>query len=349
MAASLTFDSAYRRIRRDDLDPVYYLTGDEDILKDELISLLADRVVEPAMREFNMDVRMAADLDGEALHALVETPPMLAERRMVVLRHVDQWRKNAKVWQVLERYLDQPSPTTLLVVTAAAGAKVHAPLAKRASHVEVGLLRPERVVKWVTNKAERAGLSLTDDGAEHLIAAVGSDLAQLGMEIDKLAAAADGREVGADTVADFVGVRRGETAEDWVAAVLDRDIARAARAVRPVLGATGNTGVRLVAMLGTGLLGVRIARSLLDAGRKGKELERGIIEHLRTARPIGLGPWGKVATQWARAAQRWSDQELDAALRTALEADRALKSTTIADEAGILTDMLLRMSAREVA
>ena len=349
MAASLTFDTAYRRIRRGDIDPVYYLTGDEDILKDELISLLADRVVDPAMREFNLDVRMAADLDGEALHALVETPPMLAERRMVVLRHVDQWRKNAKAWQVLERYLERPSPTTVLVVTAAAGAKVQASLTERASHVEIGPLRPERLVKWVTNKAERVGLRLTDDGAEHLIAAVGADLAQLGMEVDKLAAAADGREVGADTVAEFVGVRRGETADDWVAAVLDRDIASAASTVRSVLGATGNTGVRLVAMLGTGLLGVRIARGLLDAGRRGKELERGIMEHLRTARPIGLGPWGKVATRWARAAERWSDAELDASLQAALEADRALKSTTIADEASILTDMLLRMSAREAA
>jgi DNA polymerase-3 subunit delta len=349
MAASLTFDTAYRRIRRDELDPVYYLTGDEDILKDELIALLADRVVEPSMREFNMDVRMAADLDGEALHALVETPPMLAARRMVVLRHVDQWRKNAKVWQVLERYLEQPSPTTVLVVTAAAGAKPHAPLARRSAHIEIGPLRPERLAKWVGMRAERAGLALDDDGAEHLIAAVGADLAQLGMEIEKLAAAADGREAGADLVAELVGVRRGETAEDWVTAVLQRDVRHAASSVRHVLAASGNTGVRLVAMLGTSLVGVRIARSLIDAGRNGKDLERGIMEHLRAARPVGLGSWGKVATLWARAANRWSDAELDMASRIALEADQALKSTTIADEAGILTDMLLRMSAREAA
>lgn len=349
MAASLTFDTAYRRIRRDDVDPVYYLTGDEDVLKDELIALLADRVVEPSVREFNMDVRLASDLDGEALHALVETPPMLAERRMVVLRHVDQWRKNAKVWQVLERYLEHPSPTTTLVVTATAGAKAHASLAKRATHVEVGPLRPDRLVKWVQMKAEQVSLALTDDGAEHLIAAVGADLAQLGMEIEKLAAAADGRDVGADMVGELVGVRRGETAEEWVGAVLTREIPRAVSGLHPVLAATGNTGVRLVAMLGTSLLGVRIARSLLEAGRKGKELERGLMEHIRTARPIGLGAWGKLASLWSRAAAQWSDQELDGALRHALEADRALKSTTIADDASILTEMLLRMSAREAA
>ncbi len=348
MAASLTFDTAYRRIRRGDIDPVYYLTGDEDILKDELIGQLADRVVDPSMREFNLDVRVASDLDGEALHALVETPPMLAERRMVVLRSVDQWRKNAKVWQVLDRYLDQPSPTTVLVITASAGAKSQATLARRTSHVEVAALRPERLHKWVQMRADRTGVALSDDAAEHLVTAVGPDLAQLGMEIEKLAAVAD-REIGPDTVAELVGVRRGETTDDWVAAVLSRDPSRALSALGSVLGATGNSGVRLVAMLGTALLGVRIARSLLDAGRRGRDVERGVMEHLRSARPFGLGSWSKVAAAWARYADHWSDGELDEALRVALAADRALKSTTIADDGGILTDMLLTMSVREAA
>lgn len=348
MAASLTFDTAYRRIRRGDIDPVYYLTGDEDILKDELIGQLADRVVDPSMREFNLDVRVASDLDGEALHALVETPPMLAERRMVVLRSVDQWRKNAKVWQVLDRYLDQPSPTTVLVITASAGAKSQATLARRTSHVEVAALRPERLHKWVQMRADRTGVALSDDAAEHLVTAVGPDLAQLGMEIEKLAAVAD-REIGPDTLAELVGVRRGETTDDWVAAVLSRDPSRALSALGSVLGATGNSGVRLVAMLGTALLGVRIARSLLDAGRRGRDVERGVMEHLRSARPFGLGSWSKVAAAWARYADHWSDGELDEALRVALAADRALKSTTIADDGGILTDMLLTMSVREAA
>ena len=81
MAAALTFDSAYRSLRRGELDPVYYLTGDEDVLKDELITFVQQQVVDAASRDFNLDVRSAGDLDGESLHALVETPPMLAERR----------------------------------------------------------------------------------------------------------------------------------------------------------------------------------------------------------------------------------------------------------------------------
>ena len=349
MAASLSFDTAYRRIRRGEIDPVYYLTGDEDTLKDELIALLADQAVDPSMRDFNFDVRGAADLGPESLHALIETPPMLAERRMVVVRGVDQWRKNSKVWPVLEAYVERPSPSTVLVITAGAGAKPNPGLARHAAHVEVEPLPPDRLGRWVRNRAGRVGIKLDDEAAGHLVAAVGADLAQLGMEIDKLAAAATSDTVNAETVANLVGVRRGETTEDWIVAVLERDAVRAYRMLGPVLAASGNSAVRVVGQLGTALLGARLARTLLDAGRRRAEVERLLMGHIKAARPFGIGPWGAAASLWARVAERWDGVELDDALRHALAADRALKSTTIADETGTLTDLMLKLSVREAA
>jgi DNA polymerase-3 subunit delta len=347
MAAALTFDSAYRSIRRGDLDPVYYLTGDEDVLKDELIALLVDRVVDAGTRDFNLDIRSAADVDAETFNALVETPPMLAPQRLVVLRHVDQWRKNSKVWQVMEAYLAQPSPTTVLVLTG--GAKTVAAITKRSAHVPVKPLRPDRLLKWVAMRAERAGVTFSDAAVEHLVAAVGPDLALLGMEIEKLGTASTGEPLTPAVVADFVGVRQGETVDDWVAAVLARDVPRALRLLRPVLATAGTSGVRLLIGLGPSLLGLAIARSLLDAGRRGRDAEGSIMDHLKAARPFGVGPWGRVASDWVRWAPRWSPAELDDALRAAWDADRALKSTTITDEVGVLTDMLLKLSVREAA
>jgi len=349
MAATLSFDSAYRRCRRGELDPVYYLTGDEDTLKDELIALLAEQVVDPSMRDFNFDVRLAPDVDAESLHTLVETPPMLAERRMVVLRGVDQWRKNAKVWKVLEDYVQHPSPSTVLVITAGSGAKPHTGLAGSTAHVAVEPLPPDRLSRWVRVRAERAGIALDDDASRHLVAAVGSNLAQLGLEIDKLAAAVTGGVVSAEDVADLVGVRRGETADDWINAALERDTIRTIRTLEPVLSTSGNSGVRLVGLLGTALVGVRLARALLDAGRRRTDVERAIMGQIKAARPFGIGPWGTAAARWTSLAGRWSAAELNEALRSTYAADRALKSTTIADETGILTDMLLKMSAREAA
>ena len=63
---ALTFDALLRGLKRGAPDPVYYLHGDEDVLKDEAIAAVLDRAVEPGARDFNVDRRGAADLDAAA-------------------------------------------------------------------------------------------------------------------------------------------------------------------------------------------------------------------------------------------------------------------------------------------
>lgn len=349
MAASLDFDSAFRQIRRGELAPVYYLTGDEDVLKDELVSLMLEQAVDPASRDFNLDVRSAGDLDGESLHALIETPPMLAERRTVVIKALEQWRRNARVWKVLERYVANPSPTTMLVLVHGAGQKPHADLSRKSVHVVVGGLDPKRLARWVKLRAERLGFAIEPDAITHLMDALGSELSQLVMEIEKLAGAAGELPMGVEDVANLVGVRRGETAHDWVGTVLERDIPRAIGMLENVLSASSVNGVRLVAGLGTALVGVRLARALLDNGTAARRVEQAVLQHIRQARPAGLGSWNAEAARWAAAARNWAADDISRALSSAYEADRALKSTTISDEVGTLSDMLLVMSTRRAA
>ena len=94
--AALTFDALLKGLKPTGgaaPNPVYYLHGEEDVLKEEAVRALLERAVDPAARDFNLDTRAAADLDPEALRALVDTPPLLAERRAVVLRGIEQLNK----------------------------------------------------------------------------------------------------------------------------------------------------------------------------------------------------------------------------------------------------------------
>jgi DNA polymerase-3 subunit delta len=345
MAAQHSFDSAYRSVKRGDPEAAYYLTGEEELLKDELVELVMDRAVDPSCRDFNIDIRSASEVNGEAFHSLVETPPMLAERRVVVIKNVDQWRKNSKVWQVVHRYLDSPSPNTVLVLQAGAGQKPDRKLAQAAVHVAVQPLNPDRLRRWIAVKAERAGFELTEAATEHLLNATGSDLAHLAMEVEKLATVATSdRPVEVDLVAQMVGVRRGETLHDWVDAVLMRDIPRAAATLEPVLSAAGVSGVRMLNALGTGLVGVRIAVALLQNGVSARRLEGDLFNAIRSRRPFGLRSWRHEAALWAQVARNWSSAEITQALHLAYECDRALKSTTLSDEKGTLTSLLLSLS-----
>ncbi len=352
MAAPLSFDEAYRSLKRDNIEPVYYMTGDEDLLKEELVELIVGRTVDDASRDFNLDVRSASDVNGEDFHSLVETPPMLAERRAVIIKNIELWRKNSKVWQVVRRYLNSPSPTTVLVLVQGAppkdkDQKPDKDVASASVHVAVEPLNHARLQRWIGVRANRCDFQLTDDAAEHLASSVGSDLSQLAMEIEKLAAVARPDEpVNADQVAQLVGVRRGETPVDWVRAVLFRDVTKAIDMLAPVLSGARITGVRLLMPLGTGFVGIRLARALLDEGIPATRVERELLNMIHSNRLYYLKGEPPI---WAKAAERWTTKEVSCALQSLYQCDRALKSTTVTDEEGIITGMLLGLSPVEVA
>src|SRR6266436_3473587 len=117
--AALTLDALLRSLKKGAspsgaLDPAYLLYGDEDVLKDEAIRALLDAAVpDGGGRDFNVDTRYALDLTPESLDALVNTPPMLAERRAVVIRGVEQLgKRKTKLRDELIGYLESPNPST---------------------------------------------------------------------------------------------------------------------------------------------------------------------------------------------------------------------------------------------
>jgi DNA polymerase-3 subunit delta len=359
---ALTFDGLLRSLKQAGAgkgegapDGVYYLHGDEDVLKDEAIRALVARVLDPGARDFNFDQRSAGDLDPEAFDSLVNTPPLLAAARVVVLRGVEDIRQGSKVRQALVRYLQTPNPTTLLILVQGAGEPADAELARSATTVAIEPLPAPRVHKWVAHRARQLQLTLEPDAAELLVGTVGNDLGALAGELDKLAALTAGRTGGGpatrDDVAALVGARPGETLQDLIDAALERRAAAAARLIEPVLEQAGMTGVRILMALGTALIGTALARAELDRGTPPARLTAALLGSLRAARPFGLGSWEQTASRWAGWAAHWSAGSLRAALRLALDADRALKSTTLSGEQGILVQLVLALGVlrREAA
>src|SRR2546430_425296 len=184
---ALTFDALLRSLKQGASDPVYYLYGDEDVLKDEAVRALIDRAVDPAARDFNVDQRSAAEVDAETFHALVNTPPMLATTRAVVVRGLEQLKKTAKLRQELLRYLESPNPTTLLVLVQAAGEAPDAELVRRTTAVAVEPLPPARVERWMAHRAGQLALTLAPEAGAPPLAALGGGLPAPAPRLRKLA------------------------------------------------------------------------------------------------------------------------------------------------------------------
>jgi DNA polymerase III subunit delta len=354
--AALTLDALLRSLKKGAPlpEPVYLLHGDEDVLKDEAIRALVDRAV-GSSRDFNLDVRFAPDLTPEAFHALVNTPPMLAERRAVVIRGVEQLgKRKTKLRDEVVRYLESPNPTTSLVLVVAAGEEPDADLVRASTSVALDALAAERVPRWLQHHATTLGLTLAADATELLLKAVGNDLSTLSRELEKLASltgGAGGRPVTADDVSNLVGVRRDETVFDLVEAALERRVARAAQLVESVLEQAGMSGVKIVSLLGTHLVGTALARAERDRGVLPARLPDTIYRQMQSVRPYGMRSYKEEAARWSAWSGLWTARELGRALRAALAADNALKTATVSDDRGIVTQLVLGFAAtkREAA
>jgi DNA polymerase III delta subunit len=272
---------------------------------------------------------------------------MMAERRVVLLRDIEAWKRKTKARNGFLRYLEHPGPETVVILVQGCGEEGDdKELARRAYTVRFDALSSERATKWVVREAARLGVELEPSAAEHLVRSVGTDLGALTSELAKLASLPANGPVTAATVGELVGIQHGETVWDWRAAVLDDQSGRAVTLLPAILAQPGMSGVKMVNHLGTALIGLGVARNAYDRGGRGRSLEDSIFRSLLKNRPANLLSYKEEAAHWARLCSRWPAERIRLALRTALEADQALKNTTISDERGVLTDLVLRIGVR---
>lgn len=350
----LEFDELRRAVKKGEIRPAYYFHGNEDLLKDDALRDLLAAALDPSTRDFNLDRRRAADLTADEFSTLSQTPPMLAARRAVVVTEIEALQQRRTRAQELRaaivRYLERPASDTVLVLVQSAsrqddkGPRTDPDLSRLAASVAFESLRPDKLQKWIRYRASKEGLEIDEAAALHLHAAVGDDLGQLSAEIVKLKAAVGERAAGTEDVSALVGVRRGETVYDFQDAVIEKRFTKASEMVPHLLSTPGSSGVRILSGLATALVGVALARALLDRGTRPRVVEGQLLEALKSARPPALRKWGEETRRWTESAEHWSRAELDTALSELLRADRRLKDTTLGGEAELLTEAVLAMA-----
>jgi DNA polymerase III subunit delta len=325
-------------------DPVYYLFGEDDFLKEQATRDLVEAAAERSTRDFNLEIRRAGDLDAASLDALLSTPPMLAERRVVVLREVDKLKKGART--LLDQYLARPAHDTVLVLVAPSGVKPDKALSAHATVVEYAPLTGDRLPRWVSYHAQHAlGRAITPDAVTLLVEAVGGDLAQLAVELEKLASYTS-ETIDEQAVADVVGVRRGESLGDLLDAVAAKDADTALGLIPIILQLPKTNAVSVVMALTVQTLALGFAEATLAAGSSPRGLFNELMALLKDTGAFPFRPWGEAVTAWTKHAPHWTAAEIDAALHALLAADAALKETRLSSPEQLLTTVVLALCSQ---
>ena len=225
-----TFDSIMHDLKQRNYLPIYYLMGEESFYIDKISDYIAENVLTPEERDFNMTVMYGADVTGKDVVEVARRYPMMSEHQVVIVKEAQK----LKGLEPLEKYVEKPLASTILVFCHKYGVadrrkKVYSELAKVGVVFESKKLRDRDLIPFIGKYLQARGASI-DPKSEQIIAdSIGPDLNRLTSELDKvlIALPADDKRVTPEVVERQIGVSKDFNTFELRDAIVNRNVYKA--------------------------------------------------------------------------------------------------------------------------
>ena len=297
------------------------LEGADTYLREMCRKKIVETCVPEAARDWAVTRIAVRDAGWDEVLQQAETMPMLASRQVIIVEGAESLEEvgddsREKIVKALEAYFESPAPFTILLLEAAAldkRQKFYKLLSEKALIVQL-TLGDESAASLAVQMAEDCGVEIERAAAALLAEILNSEPARIRIEIDKLAAYAQGRgRITAADVEELVVAARKNTV--WqLADMLATRKRNAALAFLDNLLREGEQPIGLVGALAW------MYRKLIEA----RELPPG-TNGFQAARQLGMRP--DAAETAVRQAHRIPKKDLLAGLVALAEADSQLKSS----------------------
>ncbi len=163
----------------------YVLHGEEEYVKAQAVTLASNTIAED-LRIFN--VTELEKPTPQELDEACETLPLFSEKRIVVCRELFEGVEPAKYMRI---FTDHSPDTILLLVfkgKLSASSSVLKLAQKQGTEVSFDPLSQNECVKWCIKHMNQAGVLLSPEVGRILVGSVGTEMANLVSETDKLIA-----------------------------------------------------------------------------------------------------------------------------------------------------------------
>ncbi|MBW1830700.1 MAG: DNA polymerase III subunit delta [Deltaproteobacteria bacterium] len=322
-----------KRARKGSLDPVYVLVGTERLLIERTVETVRKAVDSMGAHGFNIDVFDGKGLDAGRVISAARTLPMMADTRLVLLRHVDAMTPTEQT--NLAQYLSDPCDSTCLLVTATkldGRAKLSKAAKKAGVLIEAKPLRGRELREFIRAEATAREHNIAPQAIEALLDAVGDDLAAIDDAVERLSLfVGAGQRIDADAVMMCVTRIRVESIWSLVDAIGLKDRRKGVAAAQSLLD-DREPPLRLLAM---------VARQLRIVARMREALSDGLRPQ-DAAKRAGAPPFK--AGDLTESARRFTAASLGDAFMLIAQTDRALKGSKRPPDV-ILQDAVLRLCA----
>lgn len=195
-------NAIWKKIKEGDIAPVYLLTGTEQFLMDMTIKRLIH-----ALPDIDADTVIRIDLEETPIEVVIEeadTLPFLEERKLIVANNASFLKASDKSKEkivhnitLLESWLDNPSPTAVVVFVAPyekldGRKKITKTMQHKTVVMEANALTGRDLTTWVQQEAGAKGVKISSEIAQTLVDYTGDSLLSLSSELTKIAMYMDG-------------------------------------------------------------------------------------------------------------------------------------------------------------
>lgn len=308
-----------QRAEKKAYEPIYLFLGDEGFLVEEALNTIRTQVLQPETKDFNFDSFWANEVDSSRVREAVETLPMMGDKRLIILRDVDEWKDSQ--WEALYPLFDNPVDSSVFVMTASEmdrRKKAFKKITEKGILVELKKPYENQLPEWISYLASRLQLELDRDAIGLLQQFVGSNLFEIQQELKKLKEylGEDRRKVIAQDVSHVVSQSRVQSIFELTDALGKKDKASAFQALANLLD-NKQSEIGVLAMVARHF---RILESLLAGQRSG-------LSGVKLTSSAGIPQF--LLTNYMQQLRFWNEGALENVVQALHETDKALKSSPL--------------------
>jgi len=277
----MTPEQARKEAESDNLRPIYLLVGDEPYFEAEVLTALKRAGTKGGVPGLNEETLTAGDATVDRVLAAARTLPMMAKKRLLVVRGLERWepregveKKGGDPFERLLEYAKDPTPSTLLVLLGGGLDKRRRFVTQAKQQgflVSCDALERSALPGWIERAVKQRGARIPIDVADAVAELAGPELAPVADAVERLClyVGPDG-EITEDAVAACVVRLRPSTVWELVGAVGRRDLGAALAALHRVYD-PADRGLRLVGVLAWSTRQLIKFEAAVRAGKKPAE------------------------------------------------------------------------------
>lgn len=235
-AKNATYEGIMQDLQAGKYLPVYYLMGDEPYYIDKISDYIAEHALQPEERDFNQTVMFGSDVNASQVVDAARRYPMMAERQVVIVKEA----QNIKQTDALEKYFQNPMPSTVLVMCHKNGT-VDGRKQKYVKAIrEAGVLYESKKMKdyqlpaFIENYLRQRNVSIDAKSTQLIADSIGADLSRLTSELEKviISLPENDRKVTPQVVEDQIGVSKDFNGFELKDAIVNRNVFKANQIVK---------------------------------------------------------------------------------------------------------------------